>query len=88
MSITDKILQEIEANPIVCPIFDFSILGVSFLLWNKPETHLDLCETSPYAPDGDVPLIFIQLAYFEIMFYNKWLYKKIYKKRYGWDLDI
>lgn len=82
----DQILREIDCTDIDTPIFDFYILGINFSLWKTPELSVTLCETSPYAPDGEVPLIFIRLAYLEIMFYNKPLYNYIYKKKYGWEI--
>jgi len=70
------------------PLFDFHIFGVGFYINRKPELYFEICETFPYAPDGEVPLIFINVAWFEIIFESKWLYKKVYDRRYGVDLEF
>lgn len=65
------------------PIHCFAGGHVLFLLYKAPKLELDICETYPYAPDGDVPLIFLRLGWFEFLFNNKFIYKTIYKRRYN-----
>ena len=88
MNLDEKIRKDMEEVIIECPILDFYIFGTSFLFYRKPELFFDICETHPYAPDGDIPLIFIRLGWLEIIFESKWIYKKVYKRRYGEDLEI
>lgn len=66
----------------------FSIKNVSVLLTFKWEIGIDLCETYPYAPDGDVPLIFISCGFIQFTIESKKIYKYLYDKKYGVDLEI
>lgn len=70
-----------------CPkfIYDFHFFGLSFLIWKQFKFEIDICETYPYAQDGEVPLIFITIGCLDIIFENKWLYKKIYNRRHGFN---
>lgn len=88
MNKLDEILADLPKIEPICPLFDFTIFGITFILWKKWENYIDLCETFPYEPDGSVPLLFIRFTFFELIFYNKWLYKKIYKNRYGIKLEL
>lgn len=67
------------------PIYDRHLFNISFFIWKKPEIHLELVETWPYAPDGDVPMLMIQFGWIEIMFYSKRLYRYFYRKKYNED---
>ena len=79
----DDLNKEIKKVDIPVPLGVFDFLGVSVFIWKKPEVHLELVETWPYAPDGDVPMLMVQFAWFEIMFYSKPLYRFFYKRKYG-----
>jgi hypothetical protein len=82
----DEIINETIKNiEIETPLLDFHIFGVLFTIWKTAELSLELCETHPYTPDGDIPLIFVRIGFLDI---NKWLYKKIYDKKYDVNLEI
>lgn len=85
--IDKKVKADIE-NITIVPVWDFQIFGLGVLFWKNFEFTFDICETSPYAPDGDVPLIFAKIGWVEFIFENKRIYKYVYKKRYGYELDI
>lgn len=65
------------------PIFDAHLLGISFFINRRCRFGVDLLETEPYRFDGSDPMLFVNVGPFELVFYNKWLYTKLYKKRYG-----
>jgi hypothetical protein len=68
------------------PIFE---LGSWFMVWKESiDWGVNLCETFPYAPDGEVPLIFIDMGRCQITVDSRWLYKTIYERKYGERLDI
>jgi len=51
------------------------------------KTELELCLTTPYAPDGVSPLIFLDLGLFLFIIESRAIYGWLYKKRYGWEID-
>lgn len=63
--------------------FDWFIFGVCFIFCSAFQVGIEVLETFPYEMDGQTPYIYINLFFLSICFENKWLYKKIYKKKYG-----
>lgn len=88
MSLDQQIKDSIKDIDFPIPLFDFSILNVSFLMWKKPEFHILALETRPYEPDGTTPLIMVQFAFFELLFYNKTLHRLIYRLKNGYDTEV
>ncbi len=84
MNLDQQIRESISNIEIPLPVYDFSIGPVSIMIWKKFEFHLEICETEPYAPDGEVPLIMLKMGWIEFLFYSKVLFKLIYKKRHGY----
>jgi len=87
----DEIIRERIDNTefdTLVPIFDFHILGLGIYVNRYSEFSVECLETSPYTPDGDVPLIFIHFGYIQLSFYSKKLYKYVYDKKYGVDLVL
>jgi hypothetical protein len=66
------------------PLASTTIFGMTISIIKKPEFSIEILETEPYARDGEVPMIFVQLAWVDITFENKWLYKKLYFNKHGW----
>lgn len=66
--------------------WDVRLGRVTFTLTNtgSNDWFFDMCETEPYALDGEVPLLFVFLGYFWITIESKRLYKYFYKRKYGW----
>lgn len=79
----DDLLKDLEAYSLEKLWMHFTVFGVTFLFWKKWEFGYQLCETEPYARDGDVPIVFLLLGFIEIAVENSWLYRRLYKKRYG-----
>jgi len=70
------------------PLWSTDIGPVSLFVWRKPELKLETLETYPYQLDGSMPMIFAQAAWFELIFEWPWLYKIIYKRKYGYLPDF
>lgn len=70
------------------PILHFSLFGLSFLIWKDFKFLIEFCETEPYTPNGDIPLIFVQFGWLALVFENKMIYKFMYKRKYGYELEI
>lgn len=86
----DQIVEQ-ELNRIkddFVPLFYKDFLGLSLMVWNKPELHADYCATEPYDRDGSVPLVFVQVAWFELMFYNRTIYNYLYKRDRGYLPEV
>lgn len=83
----DKIIiDEIKSFEFNYPVFE---LGAWFSIWKQSVGWgVTLCETYPYAPDGEVPLVFIDIGKCQIMLDSPKLYKFFYKRKYGEVLDI
>jgi len=43
---------------------------------------VELCLTEPYCPNGEVPLVFVMCGFIEFIVESKWLYRKIYERRF------
>lgn len=85
----DEILKkEVSTVGIDIPLLSLNILSSTVFLWKKWEVYVDFLETHPYRLDGDIPIIFVRLGFFEISLYSKKLYKFLYKKKYREELDI
>lgn len=67
------------------PIFSFHLFGVTFFMWKTFEFEIDALDTAPYAPNGEIPMLFFRFAWFELIFENKYLYKKIFKMKYKYE---
>ena len=80
----DKIILD-EVKDWEAPIFS---TGWLYIWKSNQGRSVQLCETYPYAPDGDVPLIFISLWYIEFIIESPRLYKWLYNRKYGVELDI
>lgn len=85
MNLDEQIKNSVANVTIPTPSYEFSIWGLSVFVWNKFEFSLEICETEPYAPDGEVPLIMVRTGWLEFLFYSKLLFKLIYKKRHGYS---
>lgn len=85
MNLDEQIKEHVSKIDFPLPVYEFSILGLSVMVWKKFEFSLEICETEPYAPDGDVPLIMLKTGWTEFLFYSKPLFKLIYKKRHGYS---
>jgi len=91
MNLDEKIkesIKKMENMDFAIPFFNISIFNVHFSLYKIREMYLDFCETNPYRPDGEIPLIFLRMGHLEIVFESKKLYKYLYKKKYNEELDI
>ena len=89
-SIDEKISEEIldiDFDNII-PLFDFHIFGVLFSIHKRFEFGIEALETFPYRADGEVPIIFLDIGFLSLTFENKSIYKYLYKKKYGEELDI
>lgn len=84
MNLDEQIKESISKIEFPIPAYEFSVGPLSVFVWNKFEFSLEICETEPYAPDGDVPLIMLKMGWIEFLFYSKTLFKLIYKKRHGY----
>lgn len=81
---------EIKDSPSCIPSYDFSFkrFGFGYYTDNIPEWFtIDLCETFPYAPDGEVPMMFLNIWKLQMWIEWSWLYRKIYKNRYQIELE-
>lgn len=67
------------------PVLDFHIFGISFFIEKIPSYNIELIETYPYELDGETPILIINFWYFSVLFANKWLYKLVYRKKYGYN---
>ena len=76
-------LDNPEIDYSALPLWHVHALGLSFAVYRKAELSIEPLETEPYQFDGSIPLIFVRVAWFEWMFENKWLYTKIYVKKFG-----
>lgn len=59
------------------PLWNFHIFGISFLVLKDFDFGVEALETAPYAPNGDIPVVFIRLGFLEVMIENKYLYWKV-----------
>lgn len=88
----DEILrEEINKETIdfsIIPLFSFQLFGVLFSMYKRVEFSIDILETNPYTPDGDFPLIFLDIGFISLTFESKRIYKYLYKKKYGEELNI
>ncbi len=85
-TISEK-LREYEATlpPPEEPAYVYTKGPTLIFFFTKFKFELDICETEPYAPDGDAPFIFVRIGWVEFMFESKTLYKLIYKRRHGYE---
>lgn len=52
-------------------------------LWRKPKWSIEAVTTEPYATNGLYPMTDIRLGWVSFIFHWKWLYKLVYKRKYG-----
>ena len=87
----DEVLHE-KVNEInwdnIIPLFTFHVFGVLFSIYKRFKFGIEALETSPYKADGDFPLIFLDIGFLSLTFENKKIYKYLYKKKYGEELNI
>lgn len=76
-------MNDLEIDYSALPVWSAHAFGVSFSIYRKAELSIEPLETEPYQFDGSIPLIFIRVAWFEWMLENKWLYTKLYVKKFG-----
>lgn len=82
--LTDEEIQKyIDKIDFPSPIVGFTLFGITFFMWSRPEFYFELIETEPYALDGSMPSIMVHLAWFEFIFESKTLYRFFYKRKYG-----
>ena len=65
-------------------VYDFYYMGIYVLLTKSSNFFLDILETYPYKPDGEIPLIFLTIGRVHITFENKFLYSFLYKRKNGY----
>lgn len=87
-NLDEKIKNAIEDVEIPLPILNFQVLGVMFSIYKRLEFGISFLETFPYKADGDIPLIFLNIGFAEIMFESKRVYKYLYKLKYKEELNI
>ena len=80
--------SELENVVTPTPLWYGDVLNLSFFIWSKPELNVEVCETEPYERDGSIPLIFLQIGWLEVMFYNHRLYNFLYNRKYGYLPEI
>jgi hypothetical protein len=93
-NLEDMILKssiESEKNrvgDIYLPKRDFQLLGISFF-WNKKNYGVSITslDTSPYSPPADNPLVFIHIGKFEMIFFNRTIWRFI-RERFDSHLNI
>lgn len=83
MNLDEEIRKTISEIEFDVPIFETYAFGIVLWIWKKPELYAEVVETEPYKLDGEYPMIMIKVAWFEISFDNKRLYRFIYKRKYG-----
>ena len=66
------------------PLLQLDTSLVSVYIWKKPKISIEALETQPYEFDGSIPMVFIQMGWLEFIVTNKWLYKKVYTRKYGY----
>lgn len=80
-------LRETKHPGLLYPLYSHYFFGLYFLIHAKPELYFTALETEPYTPNGDIPVVFIQIAWFEFIFNNLFLYKIFYKREHGYLPD-
>jgi hypothetical protein len=71
-------------DTMISPISNFRIGGLSVFIWRKFTLSLYVLETEPYRMDGEVPMVFLQIGPIEFVFENKFIYKRLYKREFGY----
>ena len=80
-NLTKKEYEDDDYPPLLYfPLF----FKAHFYLNKKPHLCIDILETHPYALDGEVPFIFIDVGYIQFMLEWEWLYKILYKRKNGY----
>lgn len=80
-----KIPQKaLDMVKIPVPFFEFTVFGVSFFFYKQFKFEVEAISTAPYELDGQTPLIYIDFMFLNIMFYNKFIYKYLYRYQNGY----
>lgn len=92
MKTLDEIIQTAMDNTEIseyCPLFNFyiPIANISIFINKKPNFSFEAIETAPYRLDGEIPMVLINFLWLELLFENKFIYKFLYKQKYGITLD-
>jgi hypothetical protein len=84
MSLDKQLREYVDSVDSIGLLKEGSFGPVSFMLFDKSTGPLiELVETHPYLPDGEIPIIMLNIGRLCIFFENKFLYKLIYKRKYG-----
>lgn len=83
-NIEKAIAEDKEDYKQFTPIWCLPVGNVLVSLERTPELVLEVLETHPYAFDGSIPITFIQIAWLQFTVEWKWLYKILYKRKYGY----